>query len=208
MRGWRLIGSMAFTGLTIALIASCSSTQASTKPAQATDSPARHSSITSPPALSRSRPAATPVPSPWPPPFGYCGGLRSVSDARYIVRAGAGVALVQAEVADDPTPIPGVNPAEQSNPLRHVRTLAGTLPDGPLSAIDAPPLPRRRYLILVGDTGRGGYFAAFGDYGIYTIHGHNAYRACNDFSGDPGHLVREGVTSVRGLTHLFSRALR
>jgi hypothetical protein len=79
------------------------------------------------------------IPSPTPPPFGYCSGLRTTDDARYITS--------------------------------------------------------------------GGYFAALGNYGVYAIHGHHAYRTCNDFSGNPPHLVRHGITTVRGLTRLFSRAL-
>jgi hypothetical protein len=118
------------------------------------------------------------------------------------------VALVQADVAGPAAPIPDVNPAEQRNPLAHVRVLAGSLPDGPLSVIDGSPLLQRRYLLLVGDTGVGDYFVSLGIYGTYTVHGHHAYRTCNDFNGRPPHPVRHGVTTIRGLTRLFGRALR
>lgn len=149
----------------------------------------------------------TVVPSPPPPPFGYCGGLETTSAARYVTSRGGAVALVQAEVDAAPTPIPHVSPVEQRNPLAHVRVLAGSLPDGPLSEIDSTPLRQRRYLLLVGDTGYGGYFTALGEYGTYAIHGHHAYRTCYDDSSGASHLVRRGITSVRGLTRLFARAL-
>jgi hypothetical protein len=96
---------------------------------------------------------------------------------------------------------------EQSNPVGHVRLLAGSLTNGRLTRVDTRPLAARRYLLVVGDAGVDGYFTSLGDYGIYAVHGRHAYRTCHDFGTDPDHQVRRGVTTVRGLTQLFSTAL-
>lgn len=149
----------------------------------------------------------TVAPSSPPPPFGYCGGIRTISDAQYITTRGEAVALVRAVVSGPPRPIPHVSRVEERNPLAHVRVLAGSLPNGPLTAIDSSPLRQRRYLVVVGDTGVGDYFAASGEYGTYAIHGHRAYRTCYDPNSGATHLVRSGITSVSGLTRLFARAL-
>lgn len=150
---------------------------------------------------------STVIPSPPPPPFGYCGGLRSVADARYIVAGGAAVALVSAVISGPGSPIRHVK-VVRTMPVSDVRLLAGHLPDGPLTDIDSSPLATGRYLIVVGDTGRGGYFPALGFYGVYAIAGAHAYRTCYDFSGKPAHLVRVGITTIDGLSRIFAKALR
>jgi hypothetical protein len=142
-----------------------------------------------------------------PPPFGYCGGLRSVADARYITMGGAAVALVSAVATGSGTPIPHVTAPERYLPLSQVHVLAGHLPDGPLTTIESSPLRQGGYVIVVGDTGAGGYFPALGLYGLYRVSGNHAFRTCTDFSGTSPQRVTTGITTVRGLRTIFAKAL-
>ncbi|HEY2198294.1 MAG TPA: hypothetical protein VGH69_11465 [Mycobacterium sp.] len=149
----------------------------------------------------------TVVASPPAPPFGYCGGLQTTSDASYITTSGEAVALVEADTDGQAKPIPHVTRLIERNPVTDVRILAGSLPGSPLSEIDSPPLKPGRYLLVVGG-GKGGYFVSMANYGTYAVHGRHAYRTCYDYSGAPPHLVRHGITTISGLIDLFSRALK
>lgn len=146
------------------------------------------------------------VPSPPPPPFGYCGGLRTVADAQWIVRGGAAVAFVEADVAGPPVRIPHVTGAV-ANVVTHVHVLAGRLPRPVPPTFETPGLPAGSYLLLLGYLS-GTYFVAFGMYGAYELAGGHGYRLCYAFDRRGRRHVRTGITRVADLTHLFASALR
>ena len=182
---------------------SASPTRPSTATASQTPATARHSSTTRAPAV-EARTAPPPHSSPFAPPFGYCGGLRTISDARYIVSSGLAVALVRATLSGRGRRIVRGTRATRVN---RVTLLAGRLTNGPVTKIDTIGLHAGRYVLLIGG-GRGDYYVAAGLYGTFRPRGSHAYRVCNDFDGKPDHLVRSGITTISGLTRLFAHALR
>src|SRR4051812_26860044 len=149
-----------------------------------------------------------PIPSPPPPPFGYCGGLNSVVDARYLTTRGQAVALVTATITGPGQPDPAI-PVERQLPVSHVHVLAGHVPGGSWRSVDYQLVKPGRYLILVGGLTSAHHYPALGAYGIFAIKGGHAYRTCYPFTTMPPrpHRVTNGITTISGLTRLFAAAL-
>jgi hypothetical protein len=141
--------------------------------------------------------------SPGAPPFGYCGGLRSVTDTDSIVDSGLAVGFVRATVSAHGTPEAG---ATRASRVSHVTLLAGRLPGGRPARIDTIDLRPGRYLLLVGYA-RATYYVAAGLYGTFRAEGDHGFRLCSDYRSPHEHLVRTGVTTISGLTRLFARSL-
>ena len=95
-----------------------------------------------------------------------------------------------------PQPVAPVAPSPPPPPFGYCGGLRfyGTLPSGP-------------YLLVLGDTDGRDDYPAFGEDGVYRIHRRHAYRTCYDYNQQRSQVVRRGITTIRGLTRLFRRAL-